>query len=155
MELVVKNPPANAGDIRDTGSISGWGRSPGGGQGNPPQYSCLENPMYREAWRATVHGVTKSQIRLKRVSTVNVGWPVTCFNQQNAEKVMLCQFETCTLKRPGIVYVWSLGSPGSSFNSLVTLLERSQVEGGALRWQRIRKAWQFSCPCQSVQLVKS
>ena len=54
---VVKNPPANAGDI---GSIPGWGRSPGGGNGKPLQYSCLKNPVEREAWQATVHGVTKS-----------------------------------------------------------------------------------------------
>ena len=60
---MVKN--ANAGDIRDTGSIPGSGRSPGGGHGNLLQYSCLENPMDREAWRATVHGVTQSWTRLK------------------------------------------------------------------------------------------
>ena len=66
--LVVKNPPANAGDIRDAGLIPGSGRSPGGGHGSPLQYSCLENPMDRGAWRATVHGVTKSQTRLKRHS---------------------------------------------------------------------------------------
>ena len=47
--LVVKNPPANAGDVRDKGSVSGSGRSPGGGHGSPLQYSCLENPMDREA----------------------------------------------------------------------------------------------------------
>ena len=58
--LVVKNPPANAGDVRDVGSICGLGRSPGGGRGNPLQYSCLENPMDRGAWRATVHGVAMS-----------------------------------------------------------------------------------------------
>ena len=57
--LVVKNLLANAGDIKEVGSIPGSGRSPGGGHGNPLQYSCLENPMDREAWRATVHGVTK------------------------------------------------------------------------------------------------
>ena len=55
--LGVKNPIANAGDIRDEGLIPGLGRSPGGGHGNPLQYSCLENPMERGAWRATVHGV--------------------------------------------------------------------------------------------------
>ena len=60
MALVVKNPTANAGDVRDTGSISGLGRSPRGGCGNLVQYSCLENPMDREAWRATVHGVAES-----------------------------------------------------------------------------------------------
>ena len=48
--LVVKNPPASAGDARDTGLIPGWGRSPGGGNGNPLQYSCLENATDRGAW---------------------------------------------------------------------------------------------------------
>ena len=50
-----KNPPANAGDIRDVGLIPGSGSSPGGGHGNPLHYSCLENLMERGAWRATVH----------------------------------------------------------------------------------------------------
>ena len=59
--LVVKNLPANAGDVRDAGSIPGSGRSPGGGRGNPLQYTNLDNPVDRGAWRATVHGVTKSQ----------------------------------------------------------------------------------------------
>ena len=63
--LVVKNPSANAGDLRDAGSYPGLGRSPGGGHGNPLQYSCLEKPMGRGAWWATVHGVTKSQTQLK------------------------------------------------------------------------------------------
>jgi len=58
---VEKNPPANAGNIRDAGSIPGLGRSPGGGHGNPLQYSCLENPMDREVWPTTVHRVAKSQ----------------------------------------------------------------------------------------------
>jgi len=57
---VVKNLPANAGDIRDAGLIPGSGRSPRGGNGNPLQYSCLENPMDRGACRATVLGVAKS-----------------------------------------------------------------------------------------------
>ena len=59
--LVVKNLPASAGDVRDAGSVSGSGRSPGGGLGNPFQYSCLENPMDRGAWQATVLRVAKSQ----------------------------------------------------------------------------------------------
>ena len=61
--LVVKNPPANAGNERDTGLIPGSGRFPGIGNGNPLLYSCLGNPMDKEAWRATVYGVTKSWTR--------------------------------------------------------------------------------------------
>ena len=56
----VKTPPSNAGDIRDTGSSPGFGRSPGEAYGNPLQYSCLEKPMNRGAWWATVHRVAKS-----------------------------------------------------------------------------------------------
>ena len=65
--LVVKNPPANARDVRGTGSIPGLGRSPRGGHGNPLQYSCLENPMGRGAWWVTAHTVT--QTRLKGLTT--------------------------------------------------------------------------------------
>ena len=57
--LVVKNPPANAGDLRDTGLIPGLGRSPRGGHGNPLQYSCLENPLDRGAWLAVVFRVAE------------------------------------------------------------------------------------------------
>ena len=59
--VVVKNPPSNAGDSLDLGWLSGLGRSPGEENGNPLQYSCLENPMDRGDWRATVHRDTKSQ----------------------------------------------------------------------------------------------
>ena len=65
--LVVKNPPANAGDVRDAGLIPGLGRSPGGGYGNLVQYSCLEDLTDRGAWWATIHRVTKSQILLQRL----------------------------------------------------------------------------------------
>ena len=60
MKLVLKKSPTNAGDIRDMSSSPGLGRSPGGWHGNPLQYSCLENPMDREGWQATVHGVAES-----------------------------------------------------------------------------------------------
>ena len=63
---VVKNPPANAGDKRDAGSIPESGRSPGGGHGNPLQHSCLENPMDRGAWWATVHR-SQSRTQPKRL----------------------------------------------------------------------------------------
>ena len=59
MVLVVENTPANEGDLKDVGSIPESGRSPGEGYGNPLQYSCLENPMDRDAWQATIHAVAE------------------------------------------------------------------------------------------------
>ena len=67
--LVVKNLPATAGDIKDACLNPGLERSPGGGHGNPLQYSYLKNSMDRGAWKATVHRVTKSQTQLKQLST--------------------------------------------------------------------------------------
>ena len=64
----VKKPPANAGDVKDAGSIPGLGRSPGGGSGNPLQYSSLENPTDRGAWWATTHRFAKSQTQRKQLS---------------------------------------------------------------------------------------
>ena len=69
---MVKNPPANAGDIRNAGLIPGSEKSPGEADGNPLQYSCLENPMERGAWWATVHGVTKSWTQLKQPLIVDL-----------------------------------------------------------------------------------
>ena len=66
--LAVKNLPANAGDARDTVSIPLLGRSPGGGNGNPLQYSCLENPMDRGAWRAMVQGVLQGRTQLSALA---------------------------------------------------------------------------------------
>ena len=66
--LVVKKLPSNAGDLRDVGSTPRWGRSPGGGHGNPLQYSCLENLMDKGAWQAIVHRVAKRWTQLKRLS---------------------------------------------------------------------------------------
>ena len=66
---MVKNLPANAGDIRDVGLIRKPGRSPGEGHNDPLQYSCLGNPMDRVAWWATVHEITKSWTQLKRFSS--------------------------------------------------------------------------------------
>ena len=69
MAVVVKNPPANAGDVRDSGLILEVGRYPERGHGNPLQYSCLENPMNWGAWQAMVHSIAKSQIWLMWLST--------------------------------------------------------------------------------------
>ena len=66
--LVLKNCPANAGDVRDTGSIPGLGRSPEEGNGNPLQHSCLENPMDRGVWRAKVHRVIHNWPQLKQLN---------------------------------------------------------------------------------------
>ena len=65
---MVKNLLAHAGDARDAGSAPGLGKSPGGGHDNSLQYSCLENPMDRGTWQATVHWVAKSRTQLKRLS---------------------------------------------------------------------------------------
>ena len=82
MALVVKNLPANAGDTRDMGLIPGSGRSSGGGHGNPLQYSCMENPMVREAWWAIVHRVAKSQTRLSDLARYSMTSSKTIFFPQ-------------------------------------------------------------------------
>ena len=79
--LAVKNLPVNAEVVRDTGWIPRSGRSPGGGDGNPLQYPCLENPMDREAWWATVLGVAKSSTRLTEQLSMHMG----CRGQQKVD----------------------------------------------------------------------
>ena len=69
---MVKNQPASAGDSRDMGSIPGLGRSPREGNGNPLQNSCLENPMDRGTWPATVHGVSKSNVTEHRTGNITL-----------------------------------------------------------------------------------
>ena len=76
--IVVKNLPGSAGDVWDVGLLSGSGRSPREGHGNPLQYSCLENPMDRGAWWATVHGATKSQTWLTQLNTHTHPFPTVC-----------------------------------------------------------------------------
>ena len=92
--LVVKNPPAKAGDTRDTGSIPGSGRSPGEGHGNPLQHSCLEDPMDWGAWWAIVHRVTKSQTQLKWLSTHSTQWRKVHQFELTARQLS-CMFERC------------------------------------------------------------
>ena len=69
MATVVKNPPINAGDVGVLGSIPGSERSPGGGHGNPFQYSCLENPIGREVWGATLQSMGSQRVSWRRLST--------------------------------------------------------------------------------------
>ena len=104
---VVKNPPANAGDVS---SIAGSGRSLGGGHGNPLQCSCLENPMSRGAWRATVHWVTQSQARLSDETTAQLTyrywWCSWCRGVSLMELALGGSFSLQTL----IFYVWEFFS---------------------------------------------
>ena len=93
MVLVIKNPPATAGDARDTGSIPGSGRSPGGGHGNPVKYSCLENPIDKGVWWVTVHGITKSRTQLKACTQTHtdlniVQAPFFKFSEQISIKIL-------------------------------------------------------------------
>ena len=97
--VVVKNLPANVGNIRDVGSIPGLGRSPGGGHGNAHQYSCLESPMDRGAWQAAVHGVAKSRTRLKWLSMR----APTCYVRVSCRKT-----QTNFWANPIIVFLQSL-----------------------------------------------
>ena len=83
---VVKHPPANAGDPREMGSIPGWRRSPEVGNGNPLQYSCLENPMERGPWQATVRGVAKSQTRLSTQAHMCSSWSLGCRITQSVQR---------------------------------------------------------------------
>ena len=78
---MVKNLPANAGDIRDVGSVPGLGRSPGAGHNKPLQCSCLENPHGQRSLVATVHRVAKSRTRLKQLSTAMCIGEMFTFNQ--------------------------------------------------------------------------
>ena len=82
--LVVKNPPANARDIRNAGLIPGSGGSPGGGHGNLFQYLCLENSMDRGAWQATVYSIAKSQTQVKELSM-----HIKAFSTLNNQKSLL------------------------------------------------------------------
>ena len=96
MAIVVKNPPANAGDVRDMGSIPGLGGSPGGGHDNPLQCSCLENPMDRGAWWAIGPGVTKSRTQLKRLGT----------DTAHIVGLQCCVCFRCTVKRLSYTYIY-------------------------------------------------
>ena len=106
---MVKNAPANAGDARDVGSVPGLGRSPGGGNGNPLQYSCLENTMDRRPWWATVHGCeeldtiehvhthTEAQCRALHTTSTQYMWNRGCLTVQASRDL---DVETWTVDSP-------------------------------------------------------
>ena len=114
MALVVKYLPAKAGDVRDVGSVPGWGRSPEGGQGNSLQYSCLENPMDTGACWAMVNRVTKCQTWLKWLSKHSEGWGgPTLIIAHEPQGCVLC----CTQLLQSCLTLWhpmNCSLPGSS-----------------------------------------
>ena len=109
--LVIKNPSANAVESRDVGSIPGLGRSPAGWHGNPLQYSCLENPLGRGTWQATVHRVTQSWTRKKWLSlhtwilttSTYCLWPVSLRRNPPPSSAALWGCPTITVTDPYFV----------------------------------------------------
>ena len=106
--LVVKNLSANAGNERDAGWIPGMGRSPGEGNGNPLQCSCLENPRDGGAWWAAVYGVAQSRTRLKQLSSSSTQ-TFQYFNHWFSPALavlltlLLCPWQSCLIISPGLV----------------------------------------------------
>ena len=106
MVLAVKNPPANARDRKDLGSIPGWGRSTREGNSYPLQYSCLENPTYREAWRATVRRASKSLTQLKRLS----GHAINISGFASSTVSIVCNCSALESEKSYKQWVWSCSS---------------------------------------------
>ena len=135
---MVKNPFANAGGTRDAGLIPKLGRSPGEGNGNPLQYSCLENPMDRVAWQSIVHGVTKSRTYHATECLIMVG-------NKNGVSVFRSEFSTFTCQSEG-------GEKGNKLrinpevrlvkiqwefkNDLNSIIKMNQENLNWVRWQR-------------------
>ena len=118
---MVKNPPANARDIREMGSLPGWERFPGGGHSNSLQYSCLENPRDRRACQATVHRVTKNRTRLKQLIR-SYGWnpdPFQLVSLQEEENTPEVSFSHAHAVRKG-------HCKNGSFNKPERALTRTQ-----------------------------
>ena len=109
---MVKNPPANAGDLRDADSIPGLGRSPGGGRGNSLQCSCLENPMDRGAWRATAQGAAQDSDRLSTHTWKAL--PGQKFFKPPALCIPSVQFSSVTQSCPTLCDPIDGSPPGSS-----------------------------------------
>ena len=132
--LVVKNLPAKEGDKSDMGSIPGWGRSPGGGHGNPLQHSCLENPMERGAWRATVHGAAKSQTRLKQLTHPQAAGERNSFLLSGSQPPL-----STALSDPTPVHVTLQGRQASSQNQMEMRPLKFSVPGTVHGLQRGRR----------------
>ena len=138
--LVVKNPHASAGDARDSGSIPGSGRPPGGGHGGPLQYSCLQKPMDRGARRAAVYKAAKSQRRLKRLSAHT--WeelvPFIC-----PHSLLLCETETTS---------WPPKSIPPSFLDWSTFPDFPLQLSSVTRFSPVEGEQKSCAPCQGRRL---
>ena len=108
MPLEVKNLPANAGDIKNTGSNPGSGRSPGEGNGNPLQYPFLKNPMDRGAWQATVHGITELDMTEATEHTHTL-WCLTNISKGTQPKPIVCYL--CSKSACPIIFPISVSGP--------------------------------------------
>ena len=126
MQEMVKNPPANAGDARDAGSVPGSGRPPGEGNGNPLQYSCLETPVDGEAWWATAYGVTKSWTRLSDFTSL--------YGPPEERKLPLPSYRTVRRMYPGSTVAKNPAANAGDAGDvgLIPALERSP---GRRKWQ--------------------
>ena len=136
---LVKNSPANAGDARDVGSIPGSGRSPGEGHGNPLQYSCLETPMERGGWQATVHWVAESDMTeharssSSRLMCMRVTGPI--FHRVsggNGVQILICLTPRPSPSSPGSSLAWDIWNRVTNHASL------PGTEG-------LPRTWELSC----------
>ena len=94
-----KESACHVGDSRDVGLIPGSGRSPGEGNGNTRQYSCLENPTDRGAWQGTVHGVAKNQTRLSNWTHIYTPWPYKCLEDRHPKQLTVTSGQWSQRKR--------------------------------------------------------
>ena len=125
--LLVKNSPANSGDTRDSGSIPGLGRSPGEGNGNPFQCSCLENPKDRGAWWAPDHRVAKSRTRLRDlVSTRQPLLSNDCDRHHMTDSVKNVYYLVFT-------YMWDLENKTNKHNKTETDSQRGGCQRGGMK----------------------
>ena len=139
--LVVKNLPANSRDTRDAGLIPESGRSPGGGNGNPLQYSCLENPIDRGAWQATVHEVAKSRTRPKWLSTchkLHVALLPSLFKQSSVKCIWIVITHLVYLRIKVLISVLPTTVCSSKYPPSITFFLR---EGRPLAFLVLRVFW--------------
>ena len=155
--LVVKNPPTNAGDIRDTGSVPGSERFPRGGNGNPLQYSCLENPMDGGAWRATVHVITESQTWLKWLSMPVDAVYILCCKLFDLKLLVLSESAILFLCQSLKFYSTCKSYPNTDFpvsSGLRTVNGLGSIPT-VLGMKSLKKGEKIPCESLSIQMVSA